>query len=118
MHGREYRPDRLRCPLRLRGRDIQMRAGPHPRRPRRADQDAALLPHCGHILGGPEFGIDFEPDEIRLDIRRIEMETRAIGNSLGDDPGVAVIFRQAFDVIVHGIKRRRGCNARLAHAAA
>src|SRR5262249_16819343 len=110
--------DRLGGAFGLSPRHVQVRAGPQRVRPAGMNEHAALLESAGPVFRGPQGSVHFEPDQVRLDFRRYEPQPGRVGDSAGDELGVAMVLRQAFDVMVEGVERGGGEDTHLAHAAA
>src|ERR1051325_5676969 len=93
-------PQRLGGALGLGLRHIQMRAGANLLRPGGMHENALFLQARRDVLGVAELRIDAEPDEIRVNLGRLQREAWDIGDRLGQDLGVAMIVGETFDVMV------------------
>ncbi len=87
-------------------------------RPGDVNENAVCLERAANFAGRAKRRVNLEPNQIRLNVRRIKTQARRVGDHLRDDLGIAMVLRQALDVMVQGIERRRGEAAGLAHTAA
>src|SRR5262249_55670488 len=83
-----------------------------------ADEDAVLFQPGGDVLGASELRVNAEPDQVGVNLRRVERQARRVGYCLGENLGVLVIVGQALDVVVERVGTNRGDDAGLPHAAA
>ena len=62
-------------------RYVQMRAGPHQLPTQDGDEDASFLQARRDLFGRAKIGIGFEPDEVGLDLGRVEAEESKRGRA-------------------------------------
>src|SRR5262245_18855758 len=99
-------------------RHIEMSAGPHRVRRGGVHEQTVRLESRGHFARCAQLRVELEPDQVGFDFGRSELHAGDIGQRLGQYFRVGVIFGEALDVVVQGVKARGRQHADLAHAAA
>ena len=100
---------------------IHVEVGDHadPRRVERVGGHARRGHSLGERIGGREIRIDVEEHDVRSNApdRILALESVHGVDALGQHPGVFVVDREPFVMMIQGVDRRRGEHAGLSHAA-